>query len=289
MSKIKKSKSTKRHKKEAKARNLKKKKEKLKKAQKKKLKSVKGKTEDKTNIKKSSFSYSLKKYQNLPLRDKMLEKLKSSRFRFINEQLYTMKGKDAFKLFQDDADAFVAYHEGYSKQMKSWPKKPVDIIIETLKKLTEANNNLAIGDFGCGDAKIATTLTNVTVHSFDLASLNPSVTICDMTKTPLENETLDIAVFCLSLMGTNFSEYLVEANRVLKTNGKLIVAEVQSRFDNVEKFMEILIKFGFKLVSKDFSCRFFYIMNFKKEKNIGKNALKKLPNLSLKPCFYKKR
>lgn len=81
MSKIKKSKSTKRHKKEAKARNLKKKKEKLKKAQKKKLKSVKGKTEDKTNIKKSSFSYSLKKYQNLPLRDKMLEKLKSSRFR----------------------------------------------------------------------------------------------------------------------------------------------------------------------------------------------------------------
>jgi ribosomal RNA-processing protein 8 len=37
-----------------------------------------------------------------------------------------------------------------------------------------------------------------------------------MTNVPLEDNTLDIAIFCLSLMGTNFFDYLKEAFRVLK-------------------------------------------------------------------------
>ncbi|EEB14057.1 Cerebral protein, putative [Pediculus humanus corporis] len=219
----------------------------------------------------------------------MLEKLKSSRFRFINEQLYTMKSQDAYKLFQEDSEAFTAYHEGYNNQTKSWPKNPVDMIIQTIEKMTKNNKKLIIGDFGCGDAKIAKTFSELTVHSFDLVSLDPCVTVCDMASTPLSDEVLDIAVFCLSLMGTNFSEYLVEANRVLKVGGQLLIAEVQSRFDNIQKFMEILIKFGFKIKSKDFSCKYFYLMYFEKERNLGKNSKKKVPHLSLKPCYYKKR
>ena len=35
-------------------------------------------------------------------------------------------------------------------------------------------------------------------------------------QVPLKDSTVDIAVFCLSLMGTNLSSYLREANRVLK-------------------------------------------------------------------------
>lgn len=77
--------------------------------------------------------------------------------------------------------------------------------------------NLVIGDFGCGEAKIAKSLPQAKVYSFDLSSLDPCVTVCDMASTPLENESLDVVVFCLSLMGTNFGDYLVEANRVLKT------------------------------------------------------------------------
>lgn len=35
-------------------------------------------------------------------------------------------------------------------------------------------------------------------------------------QTPLDSSSVDVAVFCLSLMGTDFPSYLQEANRVLK-------------------------------------------------------------------------
>jgi ribosomal RNA-processing protein 8 len=35
-------------------------------------------------------------------------------------------------------------------------------------------------------------------------------------QTPLEPSSADVAIFCLSLMGTNYASYLEEANRVLK-------------------------------------------------------------------------
>jgi Hypothetical methyltransferase len=72
-----------------------------------------------------------------------------------------------------------------------------------------------IADFGCGDAKLARSLPNK-VHSFDLVSVSPEVTACDMSRTPLSKASVDVAVFCLSLMGTNLADYLKEANRVLK-------------------------------------------------------------------------
>lgn len=35
-------------------------------------------------------------------------------------------------------------------------------------------------------------------------------------QVPLEDESVDVAVFCLALMGTNLREILEEANRVLR-------------------------------------------------------------------------
>lgn len=72
-----------------------------------------------------------------------------------------------------------------------------------------------IADFGCGEAKLAQSVKQ-TVHSFDLVALNGLVKACDMSSVPLKSNTVDVAVFCLSLMGTNLKDYLVEANRVLK-------------------------------------------------------------------------
>lgn len=75
-----------------------------------------------------------------------------------------------------------------------------------------------IADFGCGKAKIAQTLNgnNYKVFSFDLIALNEFVTACDMANTHLYSNSVDVAVFCLSLMGSNISHFIREANRVLK-------------------------------------------------------------------------
>lgn len=50
-------------------------------------------------------------------KEESIERLEGARFRFINEQLYTMSGKDAVELFKQDPDAFQHYHEGYRKQV----------------------------------------------------------------------------------------------------------------------------------------------------------------------------
>ncbi|CAH0552615.1 unnamed protein product [Brassicogethes aeneus] len=219
----------------------------------------------------------------LSLREKMMAKLKSARFRYLNEQIYTTTSKEAQNIFKTDPDAFQAYHEGYRQQVERWPLNPVDNIIDTIKKMPK---NYVISDFGCGDAKLAKSVTQK-VHSFDLVASNELVTACDMAHVPLQNQSVDVVVFCLSLMGTNLHEYLLEANRVLKVGGFLKIAEVESRFDDVDMFIKGVETFGFKKNWKDLSHNLFYFLDFKKANAI--NNKKKLPALSLQPCIYKKR
>jgi ubiquinone/menaquinone biosynthesis C-methylase UbiE len=38
----------------------------------------------------------------------------------------------------------------------------------------------------------------------------------DAAQVPLEDSSVDVAIFSLSLMGTNYIEYIAEAYRVLK-------------------------------------------------------------------------
>ena len=68
------------------------------------------------------------------LYDKMTKQLESSRFRWINEQLYTTTGDEAVAIFSEDPNLFDIYHRGFTNQVKLWPVNPVDKIIEWLKK-----------------------------------------------------------------------------------------------------------------------------------------------------------
>lgn len=158
-----------------------------------------------------------------------------------------------------------------------------------------------IGDFGCGEAKISQTVKN-TVHSFDLHSPpNSNIIACDIANVPLKNDVLDVGVFCLSLMGTNFTDYLKEANRVLKmkytifiyfmkltlnSSGLLLVAEVESRIVNLKIFIATLSEHGFQVLDTNTKNKMFTLFEFKKVSNSNKNASS---STALKPCLYKKR
>lgn len=65
----------------------------------------------------------------------LADRLKASRFRFINEQLYTHTGVEAHEIFNQDDSAFTTYHQGYRKQVEQWPLNPLDRIINSIKKL----------------------------------------------------------------------------------------------------------------------------------------------------------
>jgi len=64
------------------------------------------------------------------LKERMANRLASSRFRFINEQLYRSTGIEAAEMFARDRDAFAVYHEGFQSQVSKWPANPVDRVID---------------------------------------------------------------------------------------------------------------------------------------------------------------
>lgn len=74
---------------------------------------------------------------------------------------------------------------------------------------------LVIADFGCGEGRLAKAVPQKT-YSLDLVAQRHEIIACDMAKTPLETNSIDVAVYCLSLMGTNLKDFVLEANRVLK-------------------------------------------------------------------------
>ncbi|GAV78708.1 Methyltransf_8 domain-containing protein [Cephalotus follicularis] len=222
--------------------------------------------------------------------DKMKARLSGGHFRMINEKLYTCTGNEALNYFQEDPALFDMYHTGYQEQMLHWPDQPVNIIIKWLK---DHNPSLVVADFGCGDARLAKNVKN-RVFSFDLVSNDPAVIACDMSNVPLGSSSVDVAVFCLSLMGTNFPSYLQEAHRVLKPSGWLLIAEVKSRFDpnnggaDPNKFSKAICDLGFTSELKNFSNKMFILLHFKKKEKLSSTA-KEIEWPELKPCLYKRR
>jgi len=221
------------------------------------------------------------------LAEEARSKLTASRFRYLNEQLYTQPSNAAVKLFSSDSTLFSAYHQGYQHQAKQWPLDPLNVIITDLLR---QDSKAIIADLGCGEARLSRSVPN-TVHSFDLVAANDNVTVADIAKLPLEDASVDFVVFCLSLMGTNIRDFVFEAARILKVGGTLKIAELESRFQgeemSVDQFVQNVEKFGFKNSWKDLKKDFFYFIDFQKVTDVKKK--KKLPEFALKACLYKKR
>ena len=262
-------------------------------------------------------------------------RLAGSRFRILNEELYTTTSKKSYDKFKENPELFEQYHEGFRHQVESWPQNPVDVIVQSLtstyqKKSKSTTGPCVVADFGCGDAQLAKDLLAVKkvkrkgetkdenvfeVHSFDLVSPNELVTACDMADVPLKKKSVDVCVFCLSLMGTNLADFIREAHRVLKDDGRVKIAEVRSRIEyshsrkgknsnknsnkessstasskektegTLEEFTDVLGKLGFESVKTDRTNTMFLLLDLKKN---GKKPNKDL-EFSAKPCIYKRR
>ena len=178
------------------------------------------------------------------------------------------------------------YHEGFREQVTHWPLNPLDVIIAWIQR---KHKNAVIADMGCGDARLAESVSNKT-YSFDLVSKNPRVTACDIASVPLADESVDIAVFCLSLMGTNIGDFLRETYRILKPSGRIKIAEVRSRFEGqegsgIDTFVKVLKKAGFDVVHRDSSNTMFFLLE-------GVKTARECvvdQTYSIQPCLYKRR
>jgi hypothetical protein len=134
----------------------------------------------------------------------------------------------------------------YREIRESWPVVPYK---EEMRWLSE-RDGLVVGDFGCGEALIAAEVSDRhQVHSFDHVAIDHRVVACDIAHVPLEDGALDVAIFCLALMGANFTDYVREGRRCLRLDGWLHIWEPASYFDDVNKFCASLSRLGFDVMA----------------------------------------
>ncbi|XP_011163982.1 ribosomal RNA-processing protein 8 [Solenopsis invicta] len=208
--------------------------------------------------------------------------LTAAGYRYLNQMLHDNNSSQSKCYFKENPNAFKIYHMGYKWQLEQWAINPLDVIISSIMELPV---DLMIADFGCGEARLAASIPNK-VYSFDFVALNDRVKTCDMSHTSLRTKSIDVAVFCLSLMGSNLNDYIIEANRILKNNGILKIAEIENRFENVKNFIKHLRSYGFKSIWKHSSDPF-YFLDFIKEKDINMKE-KTLPPITLQSYLYTK-
>lgn len=234
--------------------------------------------------------------KNTPKRLSLIEKAKlqmsSSLLRMVDESLYTSESS-AIRL---DRDEFINYHKAYSQVSNKWPLKPIDYIIKFIQKRRIGKkplHKLKFADIGCGPKPLLKQKLpkGVKVQSFDLVSTHKDIVEANMANLPIENSSVDCAVFSLSLMPQDLGKILLEAKRVLKMNGSLIIVEVTSRFDGKERrFVNQLKRIGFAIKStKALSPNsYFTFFHFKKTDMLIEYSRSDM-NIRLKACSYKAR
>ncbi|KAH0476985.1 MAG: hypothetical protein KVP17_002801 [Porospora cf. gigantea B] len=211
--------------------------------------------------------------------------MKGARFRFLNERLYTATSDHAFDEFGHDKAFFEEYHSGFRLQAGEWPLNPLKMISKWLRNQT---GPLLVADMGCGDADLQAELQDIhQVYSFDLVSTRPEVIAANIKDVPLEDASVDVVVFSLALMGTDWPAFLSEARRTMKVGGTLVIAEIVSRLNTGNKFIAAVESLGFKRTTEQIINDYFVIWRFNKE--AAKPRAVQIDSGLLTACKYKIR
>jgi len=169
------------------------------------------------------------------------------------------------KRFKDNPNEWIKYHQLRRESMKDWNEIPYEVIAKKIKK-----KNAIVADFGCGENLFKTLIPNKVI-SFDHVAIDDSVIACDMSDLSLylENESIDVAVFSLSLWGTNYKDYIKEAYRVLNFTGFIYIAEPVKNYEQngeEQKLIDVIIEQGFDITKNNSiqkTDKFIYISGIK--------------------------
>jgi hypothetical protein len=163
-------------------------------------------------------------------------------FSQMNRTWSTSRSNTTHERLKDDPTEWYYYHTLYAESRRGWSEIPYE---EIAKKIS-GRPDWIVGDFGCGENLLSKEIDN-TVHAFDHVAIDDSVVACDITNVPLNDGVLDVAVFSLSLMGTNYKDYFKEAYRTLKPYGNIFVCEPANKWEGREEQLRSeLEEVGFK-------------------------------------------
>jgi hypothetical protein len=159
-------------------------------------------------------------------------------FTRLNNRWSISRSGTTHEQLHEDPSQWYLYHTLYREARENWPEQPFEVIAERIR----VRPDWVVGDFGCGECLLGKALRDSRVIGLDHVGWDESVITCDISDTPLDDASLDVAVFSLSLMGSNWADYLKEAYRTVKPYGHLMIAEPagkwQGRIDELTDAIE---------------------------------------------------
>jgi hypothetical protein len=167
----------------------------------------------------------------IPLNPKQVEnkKIQLGDFSTLNKSWSTSNSSTINKRLSEDPSEWYYYHTLYSEARKNWDEIP---FIEISKRINNRPEWIG-GEFGCGENLLSKEINNK-VYAFDHIAIDDSVIACDIKNVPLDDNTLDVVVFSLALMGNNYEDYIKEAKRTLKSFGYIFICEPLKKWDGRE-------------------------------------------------------
>jgi len=168
----------------------------------------------------------------------------------LHQRYKTLSSNNLHNEFKNDEKLWINYHKIAEENEKTFPENeiPRNKIIQELEKI-KTKRTKKIVDMGCGKAFISKHFENDIRFEFinyDHISINDKIISCDISKLPLEDDSIEICILCLSMWGSNCKEYIKEAERVLESNGKLYIIEPTKRWSNTDE-NGLIIEEGKKL------------------------------------------
>jgi len=181
-------------------------------------------------------------------------------FTYINNGWYNSNSKNLNIKLTKNPKEWELYHTYYNELKSKWKTNHLDYIVDYVNKRPD----WIVADLGCGLDPLRTLIQNK-LYSFDHIAINDEVIACDISNTPLEDNSMDVVIFSLSLMGTNYNEYIKEANRILKPYQYVLIVEPKNRWmDKIEELKNEIKNNNFTIHDDFTDDMFIYIIGIKK-------------------------
>ena len=193
------------------------------------------------------FTITRKKLEVEVVETKTREYSSESIITSTHQKASTSTSQRMHEWFSEDKSRWKEYHKVREENIKDWVENPITVIAERLNE----NPGQVVADLGCGMNKLKDLVKNYKAwYSFDHCAVDPSVVEADCSDLHeyLEDESVDSAVFCMSLWGTNYLDSIKEAHRYLKTSGTLYVVEPKDKVDQSVLLGEV-VQLGFNLTN----------------------------------------
>lgn len=183
-----------------------------------------------------------------------------SRYRSALEEFHkrfkTMNAATYHTTITANPAEFTAYHDIADQYDARDPpdRHPLTKIATLLSRFNKPSYSAI--DLGCGRNRLRSlpAVSRVTWTSVDVAAVDTTVTVADMSALPYDEETYDIAVLGRSLWARNHMDVLHEVNRILKVGGRIVICESFKRWlseENQNTLLQCVLDAGFDIQYED--------------------------------------